>query len=215
DRQPPRDREPGRHGLEPGVGDAGEHRRRRRLRRRRLPGGLARADARTGGRSRRRGRACARHAAGAGRLRRTALTPMSTPRLPHHTMNPHDLPASAAAPQAAPRLVVIGHGMVGHRLLEELAREAHGYDITVLCAEPRLAYDRVRLSQCFDGASTQDLALADEDFFREHRITVLRDTRAAWIDRKRRRVHVSDEQFHPYDKLVIATGSNPFIPPIE
>src|SRR5690606_2974395 len=79
----------------------------------------------------------------------------------------------------------------------------------------RPAYDRVRLSQCFDGASTQDLALADEDFFREHRITVLRDMRAAWIDRKRRRVHVSDEQFHPYDKLVIATGSNPFIPPIE
>ncbi|MBN9403022.1 MAG: nitrite reductase large subunit, partial [Burkholderiales bacterium] len=56
---------------------------------------------------------------------------------------------------------------------------------------------------------------ADEDFFREHGITVLRGTRAAWIDRKRRQVHVSDEQFHPYDKLVIATGSNPFIPPIE
>ncbi|MGX5659490.1 nitrite reductase large subunit NirB [Castellaniella ginsengisoli] len=130
-------------------------------------------------------------------------------------MNPNDLPASAAGPAAAPRLIVIGHGMVGHRLLEELVREAHGYDITVLCGEPRLAYDRVRLSQSFDGADAQDLALADEDFFREHGITVLRGTRAAWIDRKRRQVHVSDDQFHPYDKLVIATGSNPFIPPIE
>src|SRR5690606_22604095 len=135
---------------------------------------------------------------------------MSTPRLPEHTMNPHDLPASAAGPQAAPRLVVIGHGVGRHRLLEELAREGHGYDTTAAGAAPRTAHDRVRLSQCFDGASAQDLALADEDFFREHRITVLPDTRAAWIDRKRRRVHVSDEQFHPYDKLVIATGSNPF-----
>ncbi|MGB3275472.1 MAG: nitrite reductase large subunit NirB [Castellaniella sp.] len=130
-------------------------------------------------------------------------------------MNPHDLPASAAGPVATPRLIVIGHGMVGHRLLEALVREAHGYDITVLCGEPRLAYDRVRLSQCFDGADAQDLALADEAFFREHDITVLRGTRAAWIDRKRRRVHVSDEQFHTYDKLVIATGSTPFIPPIK
>lgn len=130
-------------------------------------------------------------------------------------MNPHDLPASAAGPHSAPRLIVIGHGMVGHRLLEELTREAHGYTITVLCDELRLAYDRVKLSQCFDGADAQDLTLADEAFFREHGITVLRGTRAAWIDRKRRQVHVSDDQFHPYDKLVIATGSNPFIPPIE
>ncbi len=130
-------------------------------------------------------------------------------------MSPHDLPASATAPHAAPRLIVIGHGMVGHRLLEALAREAHGYAITVFCGEPRLAYDRVRLSLCFDGADAQDLALADEAFFQTHGITVLRGVHAAWIDRKRRRVHVSDEQFHPYDKLVIATGSMPFIPPIE
>lgn len=130
-------------------------------------------------------------------------------------MNPIDLPESASGPDAAPRLILIGHGMVGHRLLEELAREAHGYAITVLCAEPHLAYDRVRLSQCFDGADAQDLALADEAFFRTHGITVLRNTPAAWIDRKRRRVHLSDTQFFAYDKLVIATGSNPFIPPIE
>ena len=54
-------------------------------------------------------------------------------------MNPNDLPASAAGPAAAPRLIVIGHGMVGHRLLEELVREAHGYDITVLCGEAQAA----------------------------------------------------------------------------
>ncbi len=113
------------------------------------------------------------------------------------------------------RLLVIGNGMVGHRLLEELVQREHGYDITVFCGEIRLAYDRVQLSQCFTGAQAENLALADDAFFVQHGITVLRNHPAAWIDRKRRRVHVSDDVFYPYDKLVLATGSNPFIPPIE
>ncbi|WP_323000029.1 nitrite reductase large subunit NirB [Castellaniella sp.] len=114
------------------------------------------------------------------------------------------------------RLVVVGNGMVGHRLLEELVRRGRGDDdITVLSGEPHLAYDRVQLSQCFVGAQPQDLALADAAFFETHGITVLRDKRAVWIDRKQRRVHVTDQEFYPYDRLVLATGSVPFVPPIE
>lgn len=130
-------------------------------------------------------------------------------------MNPHDLPIATTGSAPRPKLLIIGHGMVGHRLLEELARGAHSYDITVFCGEPALAYDRVHLSQCFDGADAAELALADEAFFQKHGVTVLRGQHAAWVDRKKRRVHLHKDLSYPYDKLVFATGSIPFIPPIE
>ena len=112
-----------------------------------------------------------------------------------------------------PRLIVIGHGMVGQRLLEELVRQRCAYHITVFCEEPYLAYDRIRLSECFDG--DPDIALAHEDFFREHGITVLRGQAATGIDRVKRRVYTADGQSHPYDRLVMAMGAVPYIPPTE
>src|SRR5260370_10225046 len=65
------------------------------------------------------------------------------------------------------KIVVIGHGMVGHKLLECLAdnNPAGGLDITVLTEEPRPAYDRVRLSEFFSGKSAQDLSLVEQGFF--------------------------------------------------
>jgi len=128
-------------------------------------------------------------------------------------MKPDELPPDIA-PRAL-RLVVIGHGMAGQRLLEELANQGAPHHITVFCGEPSLAYDRVRLSQCFEDASAAELALADADFFDRHGIRVLRHCAAAWIDRAKRCVFTADGQAHPYDRLVFATGSLPFIPPIE
>lgn len=122
----------------------------------------------------------------------------------------------AAAPAGGPpRLVVIGNGMVGQRLLESLMRDAPGrYAIDVLCEEPRPAYDRVHLSALFGGRSAADLSLVSGEFFREHGITLHLGRRAALIDREHRRVLTDAGGELPYDKLVIATGSYPFVPPL-
>jgi nitrite reductase (NADH) large subunit len=114
-----------------------------------------------------------------------------------------------------PRVLVIGNGMVGQRFLETLVREAAGqFQIEALCEEPRLAYDRVHLSSFFSGKTAADLALVDETFFRDHGITVHVNDRAVSLDRARKRVGTRQGRHLTYDKLVLATGSYPFVPPI-
>jgi nitrite reductase (NADH) large subunit len=112
------------------------------------------------------------------------------------------------------RLIVIGNGMVGQRLLETLVAENHGFHIAVLCEEPRAAYDRVQLSSFFSGKSAADLALAPGDFFERHAIDITFSERAASIDREAKQVTTSSGQRLDYDRLVLATGSSPFVPPI-
>jgi nitrite reductase (NADH) large subunit len=112
------------------------------------------------------------------------------------------------------RLVVVGNGMVGQRLLERLVAEHHEFDITVLCEEPRPAYDRVQLSAWFAGKSKEDLALADERFFLKHGIGLQLNEAAVAIDRAAKTIATSLGNTVPYDKLVLATGSSPFVPPI-
>jgi nitrite reductase (NADH) large subunit len=114
-----------------------------------------------------------------------------------------------------PRIVVIGNGMVGQRFLEALI-EAPGceFQLEVICEEPRLAYDRVHLSEFFSGKSAEDLALVDNAFFLEHGIQVRVNSRAAAIDRDAKCVVTDSGERIAYDKLVIATGSYPFVPPL-
>lgn len=126
-------------------------------------------------------------------------------------MKPNELPSKAASTNL--RLIVIGNGMVGQRLLEELTRAQPAYDITVFCEEPYPAYDRIQLSQCFGGSA--DLLLAEEGFYQKHGITLLLNQPAMGIDRVNRCVYTADEQKYPYDRLVIATGAIPYIPPTE
>lgn len=113
-----------------------------------------------------------------------------------------------------PELVIIGNGMVGQSLLEALVAMDHGYNITVFCEEPRPAYDRVQLSSWFSGATTEDLALTTTAFFDEHGITLRLGERVERIDREAGTVVSSNGDTLPYDKLVLATGSYPFVPPI-
>ena len=113
-----------------------------------------------------------------------------------------------------PELVIIGNGMVGQHLLEALVDREHGYHITVFCEEPRPAYDRVQLSSWFNGATTEDLALTTTGFFAEHGIRLRLGERAERIDRAARVVISSNGDRVPYDRLVLATGSYPFVPPI-
>ncbi|HKE94513.1 MAG TPA: nitrite reductase large subunit NirB, partial [Povalibacter sp.] len=112
------------------------------------------------------------------------------------------------------RLVVIGNGMVGQRLLDRLVTESTDFDITVLCEEPRAAYDRVQLTSFFSGKSADDLSLVARDFFDDHGITIHVSDKATAIDRAAKTVTTSGGHTIAYDKLVLATGSYPFVPPL-
>jgi nitrite reductase (NADH) large subunit len=112
-------------------------------------------------------------------------------------------------------VVVIGHGMVGHKLLECLVDDASAaLHITVLCEEPRPAYDRVHLSEFFSGKSAEDLSLVKPGFFDRENVLLRLNAKAVSIDREAHTVSISTGETLSYDKLVLATGSSPFIPPM-
>ncbi|KGD74899.1 nitrite reductase [Tatumella morbirosei] len=115
------------------------------------------------------------------------------------------------------RLCVIGNGMVGHRLIEELIdkQPADTLEITVFCEEPRVAYDRVHLSSYFSHHTAEDLSLVREGFYEKHQVRVFTGERAVNIDRQRKQISSGHGRIVTYDKLVIATGSRPWVPPIE
>ncbi|HEY4367614.1 MAG TPA: nitrite reductase large subunit NirB [Steroidobacteraceae bacterium] len=112
------------------------------------------------------------------------------------------------------RLIVIGNGMVGQRLLELLVAADQSYEITVICEEPRPAYDRVQLSAFFSGKTAADLSLVPEGFFQQHGICIHMNDAAIAIDRDSKRVRTAAGHELPYDRLIIATGSYAFVPPI-
>jgi nitrite reductase (NADH) large subunit len=110
-------------------------------------------------------------------------------------------------------LVVVGNGMVGHRLVQAVRdRDTAGtWRITVLGQESRPAYDRVALSSYVDGRSADDLTLPEvaDPLVRLH----LGDAAVA-LDRDARVVRTASGRELPYDALVLATGSVPFVPPV-
>ncbi|MCY4188353.1 MAG: FAD-dependent oxidoreductase, partial [Bryobacterales bacterium] len=112
--------------------------------------------------------------------------------------------------------VVIGNGPVGHRFCERLVEFDGGrnYRLVTFCEEPRPAYDRVRLTSYFDHRDASKLAMARLDWYREQGIEIHVGDRATRIDRERK-VVVSQKGWEtPYDRVVLATGSRPFVPPI-
>ena len=119
-------------------------------------------------------------------------------------------------------LVVVGHGMVGHRLLEALAERGAlsgpggpGWHAVVLAEEPQPAYDRVHLSSRFTGTTAEGLTLGEAGFFDEHGIELRLGDPVTAVDRDARQVTTASGRVQPYDALVLATGSAPFVPPIE
>ena len=111
------------------------------------------------------------------------------------------------------RLVVIGNGMVGQRLLDSLP-PGTGISTTLIAEEPRAAYDRVQLTSFFSGKTAADLSLVAPDFFARNAITTHFAERADSIDRETRIVRTSNGREVEYDVLVLATGSFPFVPPV-
>lgn len=114
------------------------------------------------------------------------------------------------------KIVVVGNGMVGHKFIENLlgAPSAGEFDIVTFSEEPRLAYDRVQLSSYFAGASADDLMLTSEGYYQENGVNYLLNEKVVEIRQSEKIVVTSSGREEPYDKLVLATGSFPFVPPI-
>ena len=114
------------------------------------------------------------------------------------------------------KLVMIGNGMAGVRTLEELLKIAPDlYDITVFGAEPHPNYNRILLSPVLAGEQTiAEIVLNPLAWYAEHGITLHLGKSVTQIDRVRRVVRASDGTEAPYDRLLIATGSTPFILPV-
>ena len=114
------------------------------------------------------------------------------------------------------KLVVIGNGMVGQKLLEYLCERnaQEQYEIVTFCEEPRPAYDRVHLSEYFTGKTAEDLSMVEDGFFESNGITIHIGDKAARIDRNNKTVLSEKGKTIAYDKLVLATGSYPFVPPV-
>ena len=111
-------------------------------------------------------------------------------------------------------VIVIGHGMVGHKFVESLAAAAPHIHITVLGEEPRPAYDRVHLSEFFAGKTADDLSLVAPGFFERANLDLKLNAKVVAIDRMARTVTLASGEVLGYDKLVLATGSSPFVPPV-
>jgi nitrite reductase (NADH) large subunit len=112
------------------------------------------------------------------------------------------------------RLVVVGNGMVGHHLVEQLLNERTNWQITVIGAEPRPAYDRVHLSDVFAGREPAELGLTTREFYVNAGVDAIFGDAVASIDRATRKVKTEGGREFVYDKLVLATGSYPFVPPV-
>ncbi|WP_089138125.1 nitrite reductase large subunit NirB [Vibrio rumoiensis] len=121
------------------------------------------------------------------------------------------------SPSGKQNLVIVGNGMVGHHLVERLveAKATDHYSITVIGEERFVAYDRVHLSSVFSGQSHQDLLLSSEDWYQQNDIRLILGSKVTTLDTENQRLVMDDEDVLAYDKLVLSTGSYPFVPPIE
>ena len=114
------------------------------------------------------------------------------------------------------KLVLVGNGMAGMRTLEELLKAAPDhYDITVFGDEPHPNYNRIMLSPVLAGEQTvEQIVLNSREWYAEHGITLHTGKKVVKIDRRNRHVETDDGTRVPYDRMLLATGSKPFILPI-
>ncbi|WP_318305795.1 nitrite reductase large subunit NirB [Amycolatopsis solani] len=115
-----------------------------------------------------------------------------------------------------PTLVVAGHGMVAHRLVEAVRAEdpSGTWHIVVLSEEPRPAYDRVALTSYVDTWDPASLALPGSDYAGDPHVDLRLGEPAASVDRDAKTVTTASGAVVAYDTLVLATGSRPFVPPV-
>ena len=114
------------------------------------------------------------------------------------------------------RIIVVGNGMVGHKFIDGLlnSENAADYEILTFSEEPRLAYDRVKLSYYFAGSTVQDLMLTSETEYQARGVLYTLSDKVVGIDTANNTVTTASGRSEHYDKLVLATGSYPFVPPV-
>lgn len=114
------------------------------------------------------------------------------------------------------KLVIIGNGMAPGRMLEHLLEKAPGrYQVTIFNAEPRVNYDRIMLSPVLSGEKAyEEIIIHGDGWYIKHDITLYKGHKIVAIDRQAKTVTSDHGVTEPYDKLVIATGSVPFIIPV-
>ncbi|MDP3335414.1 MAG: FAD-dependent oxidoreductase, partial [Rhodoferax sp.] len=123
-------------------------------------------------------------------------------------------------PKTKLKLVMVGNGMAGVRTLEELLKIAPElYDITVFGAEPHPNYNRILLSPVLAGEQTLDeIVLNAYEWYSDNHITLHAGWRVTSVDRVKRVVHAQNAAGETisteYDRLLLCTGSNPFMLPI-
>ena len=118
---------------------------------------------------------------------------------------------------AKKNLIVIGNGMVGHKFLELMIAKGatQKWNLITFCEEPRVAYDRVNLSSYFAGKTAADLSLVEPGLYQENGIHIHIGDKAVAINREEKTVYSANNLTVAYDKIVLATGSYPFVPPIK
>ena len=118
--------------------------------------------------------------------------------------------------QLKPRLVIIGNGMAPGRMLEHLFEQAPGlFDVTVFNAEPRVNYDRIMLSPVLSGEkSFEEIVIHGDGWYIKHGVMLYKGHKIVEIDRAAKTVTSDKGETVSYDKLVIATGSSPFVIPV-
>ncbi|MEH6946881.1 nitrite reductase large subunit NirB [Bacillus sp. JJ634] len=114
------------------------------------------------------------------------------------------------------KLVLIGNGMAGVRCVEEIIKNAPDtYDITVFGSEPHVNYNRILLSTVLQGSTSfKDIAINDRDWYEEHHIQLFTGETVVQIDIEKKMIKTDKEREVDYDKLIIGTGSVPFLIPI-
>ncbi len=114
------------------------------------------------------------------------------------------------------RVIVVGNGMVGHHFIDQFIQQGKldEVQITTFSEESRLAYDRVQLSAYFSGKSADDLMMTSPEYYDDNGVQYFVNDKIIAIDKTAKTVTTEQGRIESYDKLVLATGSFPFVPPI-
>lgn len=113
------------------------------------------------------------------------------------------------------KLVLVGNGMAGIGTIEQILKLGGAYDITVFGSEPHPNYNRIMLSYVLEGSKTlNDIILNDWNWYEDNNITLHTGTTVTRIDEGSKQVVTDSGMIVPYDKVIIATGSNSFILPV-
>ena len=113
-------------------------------------------------------------------------------------------------------LVVVGNGMAGMACVDQILKRKPNFKITVLSEEPYYNYNRILLSSVLAGEKQiEEIYINSPEWYEQNHIALHLMSRVIEIDSKNKTAYTQDGTSYNYDHLLLATGSNPFVPPIE